>query len=118
MWARAEKGVRPGQEAGGVVNGGHYVTIEGVRYLTRDIVWLLYTQRWPDKTLFHLDGNRLNYAIGNLAESRNGRSPAAGRTIVLEEGPKSWAVRINGRSCGTCGRSELARLIQTVVDLG
>ena len=66
-WKISRHGIRVGQEAGSINNkdGYRYVMIDGKKYLTHRLIFLIEHGYLPD-CLDHKDGNRLNNRIENL----------------------------------------------------
>ena len=58
-----------GNDAGSVISGYRYVTIDGVNIKSSHINWLFKTGKWPKKTIDHIDNNKLNDAWDNLREA-------------------------------------------------
>lgn len=70
VWARTRGFIRAGEPAGGMVNGAAYVTLNGARYLAKDVVWYLVRGQWPKSRLYHRNGDKSDISIGNLTYDR------------------------------------------------
>lgn len=77
VWARTRGFIRAGEVAGGMVNGAMYVTLDGTRYLAKDIVWYLVRGQWPKSRLYHRNGDKADVSIENLTYDRNKRKAAS-----------------------------------------
>lgn len=73
-WRETRGFRKAGSLAGGMVNGTLYVTFGGGRFKAADIAWTLSRGRRPKSRLRHLDGDRSNIRIDNLAESNRRRA--------------------------------------------
>lgn len=52
-------------------DGSYYVslTINGVRYYATHVIWALVYGKWPERTIDHINGNRLDNRLDNLREA-------------------------------------------------
>ena len=76
IWKKQCGFIRAGKTAGGMVNGAVYVTLDGVRYLAKDLVWYLCKGKWPDARLYHRNGDRSDIRLENLTYDRQRRGSA------------------------------------------
>lgn len=77
VWARTRGFMRGGKPAGGMLNGSVYVTIDGVRYLAKNVVWYLVHGSWPKSRLYHKNGDRSDISVENLTHDRNRKKAAS-----------------------------------------
>jgi hypothetical protein len=65
---RGSKGIVAGTIAGGKIDGGWGIGIDGVRYRAHRLAWLYMYGHWPVNSIDHIDGNPLNNSISNLRD--------------------------------------------------
>lgn len=64
-----------GKEAGSVgVNGYRYVTVDGVKYLSHRVIWLIATGAWPANDIDHEHGRRSDNQFDALREATRGEN--------------------------------------------
>lgn len=77
-----------GRVAGSMTKDGRFVQVDGRRLAAHRIVWVLEKNEEPPARIVHLDGNRDNNAINNLAEYNDRVDPRKNyldEIIKLEE---------------------------------
>lgn len=116
LWKIRKKGIRPGQVAGGGVNGVMYVTVDWVRYLVKDVAWLLHTGVWPKSRVYHVNGDRRDFRPDNLSYQRGVADRDFREFKVVQHGDYVKLV-INGRVLATFGPDETERLIDIFASL-
>lgn len=83
-------GIEPGDKAGRI-NGNGYdeISIDCVRYKAHRLAWLYVYDKWPEKNLDHIDGNRSNNKISNLREATQSQNMSnRSKTIINTSGYK------------------------------
>ena len=85
-WAKSRGFIRAGTLAGGMVNGTMYVRADGERFKAADLAWSIAKGRKPRKRLVHLNGDRSDLRLSNLAEGT--RKHRSGPSIEVDAGIK------------------------------
>lgn len=67
-WKMNSGNGRPGQLAGSVTKSGVTVRIFGHMYNMSELVWCIAHGTTPERKLDFMDGNPMNWALGNLKE--------------------------------------------------
>lgn len=98
LWWCRRPGVRPGTEAGFMFNGTKYVTVNGVRVMVKNIVWLLNTNRWPASRVYHIDGRRDNCRFDNLSLQKTKRNAGTGEVRIIPAGSAGYRLVFAGKT--------------------
>lgn len=75
-------------EAGSLSQGYKKVDINGRKYQVHRIIWRMYSGKWPENYIDHIDGDKLNNKITNLREVTN------------RENTQNMKKHRNGKLCG------------------
>lgn len=69
IWRAKHKRIQIGQPAGYLhaQSGDWRISIDGEKYQVRQLVWLLAHGAWPSEPICHLNGDRSDHRINNLA---------------------------------------------------
>jgi hypothetical protein len=63
------RALREGQIVGALQKSGNLaLNVKGVTYLVHRVIWLMVYGKWPKGYLTHLDGDKTNNMLSNLAE--------------------------------------------------
>lgn len=101
---------RRGTPAGRVGGGGYFqISLDGVRYCSHRIAWLIQHGAWPPNELDHINGNKADNRIVNLrpvTRDENVKNrPSYKRTKSVHPGVLQrwgkWHVRIQNTHLGT-----------------
>lgn len=71
-WKKCREKKNIGKKAGSVVGKGYrYVTINGVSYYIHRIIWFFENNKWPEKSIDHINGDISDNRIENLRDVSN-----------------------------------------------
>ena len=109
-----------GKEAGYLHQGYRYVRLSGTNMLAHRICFAIYTGRFPEGVVDHLDGDKLNNKIDNLSDctpqinSRNAKLNRLNKSGICGVGWDSrdgaWYAQIGS------GESRLKRWFRSLLD--
>lgn len=69
VWNTTRMNVRPGERAGRVRKDGAYqIGYDGKRYYAGRLAYLLMKGKWPEGTIYHVNGDRTDFRWANLKE--------------------------------------------------
>lgn len=86
-------------------SGYHRVCIFDIQYLAHRVIWFWHYGEWPKNQIDHLDGNRANNAIDNLADKtaaenqrnkkNNSRNKSGFPGVHFNNREEKWRAKIN-----------------------
>lgn len=99
FWRAAIKKVTPGSKAG--CRDGHgycRIQVDGRRYHGHRLAWLMTYGKWPEQTIDHINGNRMDNRLCNLRDVDT-RTNNRNRTVLNSNNQSGYpGVRLDPRN--------------------